>query len=210
LTLDNCLNVVQAASVSLRGWDYPHIASQARDDSGIERFENFIQSWTDWFDHREFWRMYTSSQFLHYRAIHEDWQERGFGGGGPRARGLDPNARLLGVMGTVWFLTEVCEFLSRLVLQGQLYQPGAAVSIKLENSEGRTLWIEDQMRMPFIYDRATNAASITFARNLAPAELADPKQVAAEAIRYFFDRFGWRPSEEQLTGDINQLYDLHQ
>jgi hypothetical protein len=111
-------------------------------------------------------------------------------------------------MGAVWFLTEVYEFLSRLVSQGQLYQAGVAVNIQLHNTERRTLWIEDPMRAPFMYDRTTSAPSITFTDNPAAAKLADPKRTAAEAIRYFFDRFGWKPTTEQLMGDINKLYQL--
>jgi hypothetical protein len=211
LTLDDCFNVVQSASVSLRGWDYPHIASGARNESGLERFENFMQSWTDWLNHREFRRMYTSSQFLHYRALHEDWRTRDYGGGRPLIFGdgsSEMDEPLLGVMGTVWFLTEVCEFLSRLVLQGGLYQEGVAIIIKLENTAGRSLFVDDTMRAPFMYRRATSAPSITYTRSASPAELVDPKTLAAEVIRYFFDRFGWKPPAEQLTADINQLYQL--
>ena len=206
LTLNKCFTVVQASSVSLRGWDYPHIASGARDDSGIDRFEHFVQSWTDWLNHREFWRMYTSSQFLHYRALHEDWRSRDFGGGRPPVFGSEVDQPLLGVTGTIYSLTEVCEFLSRLILQSELYQAGVTVNIGLENTAGRELVVDEPMRAPFMYARTTDAASITYIANISPAEVIDPKTLAAKILRYFFERFGWDPPEEQLMADINKLY----
>jgi hypothetical protein len=207
LTLNSAQQAVRQSSVSLRGWDYPHVPSRTGNDTAIERHDKFVQAWVDWMNHREFWRMYTSSQFIHYRALHEDWRDRDqFGQSGwDRA----PEGPVLSVLGNLWLIVEVCEFLARLAAQVGLYEDGARLSIQLHSGPAsRALWIDDYRRFPFNYNRTTNAATITFERQLSHVELASPRTIAAEAARYLFDRFGWNPTEDQLVADIDKLYHL--
>ena len=69
----------------------------------------------DWMAHREFWRMYESSQFLHYRSVQEDWRERDtWFGQEPTRRGERVAGPVLGVINNLWLFVEVFEFLSRL------------------------------------------------------------------------------------------------
>lgn len=61
-TLKDCRAAVEAASVRLRGWDYPHIDPPPYDyvyDNG------WIQSGSDFGNHVELWRFYQSGQFIH-------------------------------------------------------------------------------------------------------------------------------------------------
>jgi len=207
LSLNACEDVISQSAVRLRGWDYPHIPGRRGDDTGIERHDKFVQGWVDWMNHREFWRMYTSSQFLHYRALHEDWVERNQLVQNT-TQGI-PETPVLGVLTNLWLIVEICEFLSRLVSQRGLYQDGVGLSLQFHSGpEARTLWIEDPMRVPFTYDRTTSATVISFERTVTPAEVADPKTLAAEVARHIFDRFGWEPSDEQLAYDIDKLYHL--
>ena len=64
--------VVERSSVSIRGWNYPHVSRRSDDYGGIANGENFVESWTDWDGFIEFWRMYRSSQFLSYFCLRSD------------------------------------------------------------------------------------------------------------------------------------------
>ena len=86
--LAECREAVEKASISFRGWDYPHIPRRMDDDDNVAAGDNYYEGWTNWWNHIEFWRMYQSGQFLNYFAVHEDW------------------------------LTEVFQFLSRLTAAG--------------------------------------------------------------------------------------------
>lgn len=212
LTLDQCLRVTQEAEVQLRGWYYPHVPRRVDADSGIRRMDRYVESWTDWMGHRDLWRMYESSQFLHYRALKEDWRQLDtFMPDSAPTSGREPiELPVLGVVNNLWLLVEVFEFLARLHQRG-LYGPGADVSLQLHRGtvdDERTLWIEDQRRMPFSYPRTNGAAVLTYKRTFAPAEVVERKQRAAEAARFFFDKFGWTPSDDQLAKEIDDLYRL--
>jgi hypothetical protein len=72
LSLQECRDVVRANAVSLRGWDYPHISNN---QDALHVRKNSFEGIVDWHDHIEFWRMYQSSQFVHYVALDDDWTE---------------------------------------------------------------------------------------------------------------------------------------
>jgi hypothetical protein len=208
LTLVQAQEVVERSTVSLRGWDYPHIPRRTGDDTGIDHLENCVQNWVDWQDHREFWRMYTSSQFLHYRAIHEDWRERSRWAERPPTRwGRVLEGPVLAVLGNIWVIAEIFEFLARLVRSG-LYADGVEVTVQLMNTRGRLLYIEETARTPFSYDRSTQAESITYQVTMSAMDTQDPKVQTATAVNYIFDRFHWIPNAEQLAKDIEELYQL--
>ena len=207
VTLDRCFSLVNANSVSLRGWDYPHIPHRQGTDTAVERHDSFVEGWTDWYDHREFWRMYASTQFLHYRALYEDWPERGMHRN-PAGVGR-PEQPTLGVTSNLWLIAEVFEFLSRLTGSAAMYRAGVDVSIGLiSGSTGRLLAIEDQRRMPFAYDRVTHAQRIVWERTLSPSQTAEPRKLAQLTAERLFDRFGWTPAAGQLTSEIDNLYAL--
>lgn len=213
LSLERCQRAVQVAEVSLRGWNYPHFPRREGEDTGFERKGTFIEAWTDWMSHREFWRMYTSSQFLHYRAINEDWREREQWGGDVRvaaSHGTDP---VLGIINNLWLVAEVFEFLSRLHQKAGLYSQGVDVSLQLHqgfslSEQGRVLWADDPGRFPLGYGRRSNAPVLEYRRRLSPGDTAQPKNQAIRATQYLFDKFGWSPSAELLQRDIETLYIL--
>lgn len=208
LTLTEAQEAVERSSVSLRGWNYPHIPRRTGDDTGIDRLANCVQNWVDWQNHREFWRMYTSSQFLHYRALHEDWREHSdWGDRPPTSWGRVLEGPVLSVLGNIWLVVEVFEFLSRLARNG-LYADGVEVSVELINTRGRLLYTEDASRTPFSYDRTTQATSVSYEVTLTAAETQEPKQRAITAVNHIFDRFGWSPNAQQLEKDVEELYQL--
>lgn len=74
--------------------------------------------------------MYQSGQFIHYRALREDWtQEDSWI---PKEFKLAP-MKFLGVLSTIYLITEIFEFLSRIGNEG-LCKEGVNVSIVLEKT----------------------------------------------------------------------------
>jgi len=115
---------------------------------------------------------------------------------------------LLGVTGsTVYQLTEIFEFLRRLVNEG-LYDEGVAVKISLNNIMDRELWIEDIVRRaPFFTPHKTGAAKFDFSEAYSKEQImSQSKEIAMSVIKMIFERFGWdNPSSEALEQDQNNL-----
>lgn len=204
IQLSKCKELVEKNSLHLRGWDYPHVSHRQGDDSKLEVGANYWQSWLDWKgeNHKEFWRMYQSTQFIHYLALREDWLD------GYRQRNImsdDSYVREgegLGVVATTYQITEIFEFLTRLMTDG-LYESGVKVSIALHNTRNRSLLVDSSHRIGFSYLRQTSADIIPFEGTYSKEEIMEKaKDKAFDAIVYFFERFGWEsPNIEVIKSD---------
>jgi hypothetical protein len=189
LSLAQCRSAVEGSSVNLRGWDYPHVPQQNNDRGGVLPSGDFQEGWINWWNHIEFWRMYRSRQFLHYLALREDWFEESDWAKN-LAKEILPGQRL-GTGGAVNQITEIFEFLSRLGRAG-LYVDGVQVSISLENTENRELWVDSSKRMPFSFPRKTGAKKIEIRRKVNPDDfIAKTTEIALSAVSELFDQFGW-------------------
>ena len=198
LALERCRHLVEQSNVRLRGWDYPHVSTRNDDEGSFEYCGNYVESWTDWGHHPEFWRFFKSTQFLHYRAIAEDWVD----GDDNRRRPSGPH---ISVTGAIYSITEILEFLFRLHRNGA-YESGAQVNISIENSAQRELWISDPMRMPFSYPRATGAQRVVLNRELASDDLKrSSPELSIMLCQEFFDNFGWQPDPNQIIADREKL-----
>ncbi|WLD99926.1 hypothetical protein PX860_22900 [Agrobacterium leguminum] len=200
ISIAEAKQIVESSSVSLRGWDYPHISIRDDDTGGTEYFAEFVQNWCDWHHHREFWRMYKSGQFLHYKSIREDITND---------ENVPKHGPVIGIGGLIFTVTEVVEFAHRLFRHG-LHERGSQIEFTLGQSRGRKLWVDDPNRMPFTSPRATSSNSITVERSLDASHLlaGDPKESARSMLVEIFDAFGWRPSADQLQSKQDQLYSL--
>lgn len=200
-SLGSCKDIVEKNTVELRGWDYPHFPRRSGDDTGLEPAERHYIGWIDWNKHKEFWHIYQSGQFLHYVALREDWLEEDDWHHN-LAEKIKPGSSL-GIIGSVVYqMTEIYEFLSRLGNTG-VYDEGVRVSITLNNTQNRELWIEDNMRAPFFSPYKTGAEKIEFKKDYSKEQIiTTPKELALEVILYIFDHFGWHnPPIETLKKD---------
>lgn len=196
LKLPQCKEIVEKNSIELRGWDYPHIPKRMGNDTGFDPGQNYWEAWLDWegYHHKEFWRMYQSGQFIHYLGLYDDWFENG------QTNSMWQNESekikqgdVLGITGTTYLITEIYQFLLRLTAQN-IYDEGVNVSISLNNTAGRQLYVDSYSRMPFSYTRKTSAQNIVFSKVYSKSEiLQDPKELALQTIIYFFERFNWSP-----------------
>lgn len=203
--LAECKNIVEKNAVSLRGWQYPFFPDSTNEKYGLDTANLYYQGWIDVGMHKEFWRMFQSGQFLHYAALREDWfQEDSWSG--DLAQRVKPMT-CLGVTGsTVYQLTEIFLFLSRLAQHG-LYDEGVNVAITLANVRGRHLWLEDPMRIGFSVEYRTDAENIKFQNSYNKTDVIErPDDLALEATRFVFDRFGWHnPPIDTLKQDQTNL-----
>jgi hypothetical protein len=205
LDLGACREAIEENSVRLRGWDYPHVPRRQNEQSGAQPCGDYYEGWVDWQQHKEFWRMYRSHQFLHYLALREDW----YGESdwmSDEIKQITPGT-VVGVIGTVVYqTTEIFEFLTRLV-RNNLYPDGVLADISLDNMKGRQLRIEDPMRGDFRAARATGAETIKVERKCSADELKRKSQeIARGAIVEIFDHFGWhKPPLDQIKLDQEKL-----
>lgn len=195
-----CLGIVQRASVSLRGWDYPHLPSR---DDDISILNDSAEARTDWGQHLEYWRMFETSQFIHLRALHEDWRDAD-----AYATGLvhDPGM-VLGIGTNTWLLAEIFEFLARLAADG-LYGYGVEVAVELHGAQVRELWVDSPDRAPLAFSRRSDVNVITYRRKLRNVEIFEQKVRAAEAAQHIFERFRFVISDRQVLEMIEELYSL--
>lgn len=201
LNLSQCKELVDKNAIHLRGWDYPHTPGRVGDDTALEPGDNYWQGWLDWEgeNHKEFWRMYQSSQFIHYLGLREDWlTDFQIQNMWNRDTEKFSAGQALGVVVTTYQITEIFEFLSRLMTDG-LYEEGVNVSITLNNTQDRRLIVDQFQRVGFSTPRKTSSETITFAKQYTKEEITtDSRGKALGAIVHFFERFGWNPPNVEV------------
>lgn len=156
--LDNRFNftelksIVEMCAVSLRGWDYPHL-----DRQNTFNRSGYLESYCE-FDYLiEYWRLYRSGKFIHLFGMREDGLRespvsdrfRLYGG---TSATLPSGLRGLGVISTVYSLTEIFEFGIRLAKHGVL-KTGCSISLDLFGLQNRMIFFEEpsrDLRRPYI------------------------------------------------------------
>lgn len=204
-SLGECKEIIEKNRVALRGWDYPHFPQRTGNDTGLEPAESHYVGWIDWNNHKEFWHMYQSGQFLHYIALREDWLEEDTWN--PNLAEKIKTGSSLGIIGSVVFqMTEIFEFLARLG-SAEIYDEGVTISISLNNTQNRELWVEDKMRAPLFSQYKTGADNIGYSNEYSKEQIiTSSKDLAIEAIIYIFDHFGWHtPPIETIKRDQENL-----
>ena len=183
--------IIQKNSVRLRGWDYPHIDRQnpPRNDN-----DSVGQEYA-WDTHLEVWRFFKSGLFVHYFAIFGEWRDQS------KLWPADPEwkeGRDFGYVSAVYSLVEIFEFAARLALS-----PAGAeimrVDIDIHGLKGRTLASSDQTILLWGEHR-TDTSEWNYFREYSRTDLiARPRELAAEAARDLFARFGLNISPEVVT-----------
>jgi hypothetical protein len=178
-----CWQIMEDSQVSLRGWNYPHI--------GRERIagHEWIESSTDLEQHVDFWRFYQSGQFIHYRAVKEDI--------------LFPQKKILGMLSTLYTLTEIFEFAGRLA-DRDILRPGGDIYIQLHGMNGRELAEEDRhFAKPYV----AGVDPIIFHKTFDQYTLiAERDELAVNAAIHVFEMFNWEtPTKSILAEDQRKL-----
>ena len=190
--------LVDENKLMLRGWDFPHLdpARQLVDT-------DWIGSGIDWGDIKEYWRLYLSGQFVHYRAMIEDyhevsWRSSAFPGGKPD--------KYLEIISTLYTITEVYEFAKRLTTKEALGS-AAEISITLSDTQGRVLVYSDIGRRFLERNHVSSKPQISSTRIVSAAELAaTASQLALTTTVDIFEQFNWLgPPIQLLEEDQKKL-----
>jgi hypothetical protein len=183
--------VVEKNSVRLRGWDYPQIDDQSQPLRGRDWVgQEFARQ-----DEIEVWRLYTSGQFVHFFTIWGDWRDHSTVW--PPEPGWKPG-RFLYYIPTVYSFVEIWEFAARLALS----PAGAAsmrVELQLHGLQGRRL-VSTDVAVPLSGVYVTQMPDWNHLWEGSQTELISrPRELAAEAARDLFARFGLELSLEILS-----------
>lgn len=195
LNFQQCAELVSNHRVSIRGWDYPHISNRRDNEGGHDRGRNYYESWCDWWNQAEFWRMYKSAQFISYNAIEGDVSNVNPLGG----------SRFLDLVDTVYTITEHVEFAHR--LYGNLNcTDGIRLSISLRNTLGRHL-VAGRGRIPFYEDKTSGSPDIEIEKLISMRDLVERHEaIAIDILLELFDYFGWNPDRSQVENDQARFY----
>lgn len=178
-----CKSFIRDNRVTLRGWDYPHFDEKTEPTCGL----NFVEQFTDWENYIEGWRFYQSGQFVHCAALREDWFEA------RKVLALIPDIppnEYLSIIGTVYSITEMYEFASRLAAKGFLGDT-CEIRIILRNTKDRKLVPLDPSR-DFYEGYQTSLEELPRSVELATTDLmARSAEIALEHVAWLYQRFNW-------------------
>ncbi len=197
--LEDCKKIVAKNAVLLRGWDFPHVPRREGEDTGLLPGDGYYEGWTNWGIHKELWRFYQSAQFICYRGLWEDWIDEDIIRPEPLA-----GQKQLSVLGTIYQVTEIYEFLVGLARDG-IYTEGLSILIALYETEQRELEL-DGARAPFMWPRKTAASNIIYEIRHSETDLVESSmELAVDAILHIFQRFEWTASKELIKKEQEEL-----
>jgi len=191
--IGSLLPLVERSSVSLRGWDFPHIDRRKQPHIDVD----WVGQELDWEHHVELWRLYQSGQFVHIGGMWEDWRDQS--SLWPPDRTWKAGNRL-GVIDTTFRFIEIFEFAARLC-QTEAGDERVRISVTLSGLKGRTLVLDSPYRIPFLEEYKAGIAELPYEVELSRADLiAAPREHALEPTARLFARFGWNAGRDMLKG----------
>jgi len=192
--------LVHRLSVTLRGWDFPHIDVQNLPMFGKDQ----VMQDVDWKEYIEVWQMYQSGQFYYNGAMRYDWAED-VTGWVPKPP-LYSEAKILGIGDTVARFTEVFRFASGFALS-EAGDEEIYVSVGLGGLEGRYLWMDHYRGLPFRRGQRCSMKEYIQAQAFTRSELAaDGDSIALDWAAEVIKRFGENPPRqalERLRGEFS-------
>lgn len=187
--------LVERHTVSLRGWNFPHLSRESKERG---HGTNWVASWTTFWGHIEYWRFYQSTQFLYLGSVREvtseDWLaklRKDAKSHLRHVRDVDVSQipGFFSISNFIWNITEYFEFASRLA-QAQLYQDEVTISVDLRNVKDFVLTTDSMRSLDHLY--SLSSSSISRAVTVSATELvAGAAEQAENMIAWFFERFGW-------------------
>ena len=185
------LPIVQKNSVQLRGWDYPHIDL----NHPPERGSDWVGQEFEWDHEIEVWRLYQSGQFIHFFPLAGEWRDQS--SFWPAEPGWSWGKHLYYV-NTIYSFLEIFEFAARLA-QSPAGSATMHVEIGLHDLKGRRLIGED-IRVMLHGAYHTEMSEWKHPWTGSQTDLISrPRELAAEAARELFLRFGLNVSLDTLS-----------
>ncbi|NQV16639.1 hypothetical protein HQ531_14345 [bacterium] len=191
ISLKESWDIVETSVVFLRGWDYPHIDLEHK-EHGVD----FIGSSADFGSSKEYWRLYQSGMFIHHFACMEDYEIDPGNVSSFSARTPSPSGKYLGIIATLYTLTEIFLFVSRLAAKGVL-DPSCEISIELHGMKDRQLIFFDLMRhlrSGYICD----ILNLPFSKTYSIPEITSSYAENARIVfTWIMERFKWTSITEK-------------
>lgn len=179
-TPQQCWEIAAAAQVGYRPYAvYPYLRERERDYE-----QDWVQYGGDSGQGLQFWRFYQSGQFIHHFAMSEDVLD-------------EQGMRVLNALNTLYTLTEITKFASRLAFRDVL-EPDALVRVELHNVEGRTLVGARGALLEGGPYAAGNDPVVWRATPSSLALIATSNEIAVDAAISMFAQFGWRDVSRDL------------
>jgi hypothetical protein len=200
-TLPECWKIIESCSVSLRGWNYPHV-----DRDGRANGSDWISSWCDFNGYLEYWRFYQSAQFLHLKSFWED-TDLAKPSQRPRSRAPEtaaPPSGFVDITELLCTVTEIYEFSARFAQAAKIDTP-LSVAIGMVNVKNRILTAQFPKAWWGHYPVVEDA--LEHRREIAVDQLiAQSAEIAMEEAVWFFHRFQWNsPNMSALQSDQRKL-----
>lgn len=196
LSLPETERQLRACQVSFRGASFPLI-KQGAVQIGIDYIEHSFSS--PGFAFHEAWRFYQSGQLLLYRSLSEDWAKEA---------GHDPGfekGTVLAILSTLYFVSEVFEFSSRLAQQGIL-APEGFIQVNLVGIKERRLifWGGDRA----LFDTYTcNIGELPRSWTLTGEQIAaEGRDLAFDHFLWIMQRFGYDAKSEVYKPDQEKFF----
>lgn len=207
-SLGQCFKIIEKNRVSLRGWDYPHLSNHQKERG---QGTNWVASWSSFMGHREYWRFYQSTQFLHLFSVREATED------GWRTKLQTQTAShlshmdhinwnnvpgFISLLNFIYCATEIVEFAARLC-QSEVYKGELDITIQLNKIKGFVLTTEwDRVWLEY-YSASEDMLGKTWTID-SGSLIADSAQYSLDVVVWFFERFGWlNPTIAVLRKDID-------
>lgn len=198
-SLSKCMEIIEKNQIRLRGWPYPYISPS---DKGRENGTNWVSSWADRVQ-LEYWRFYQSTQFIHLFSLSEENHEF--------KEKLESNLKFhtehdlskvegyLSFLNTIYTITEIFEFLIRLILS-DVYKEVIFITIELfhinnfviSDTEGRIIDIHKYSQDKPIKVEYQNEVKVILAKG---------SEISLNLILELFDQFSYTPPKEIVKED---------
>lgn len=188
----NLQEILEKNQVNLRGWSFPHIPKEDRDDCKKPySIENGVEFYTSWQNMLEIFRLYQSGQFLAKFALREDTL------GEVHGKKLDAG-KYLDFLGLIYRITEIVSFIKNLIENTDI--EGGRLTIELHKVKDRELEsIFSQNILSFEAGYVCRMNKISTTQEFDREKISNKYlEVGLEFIKVIFDDFNWRNYSEQM------------
>jgi hypothetical protein len=197
MSLSELYPLLVRAHLDYRGWEFPYVTRQmpnrGNDWIGFEIQEQWAL---------QAWRFFQSGQFVAHVGVLEDWTDKR-----EDSKVLEGTySKLLATREVIYRLTEIFGLASRLAMTDVYHdEQTVVVDLRLCNIQNRQLYGREIHLLPSLHGYITSADDIPCPTQLLAKEdvIARPHELARDAARYIFERFGYNPSD-QLLASIQQ------
>lgn len=195
LTIEDCQKLVKEYKVSLRGWDYPAVRDKIDE---FFRGQNCAEGLADYNRHIEIWRLYQSTQFVHYLNFWEDWIENVQWRYGFTLEKETSSRNVKEVLMTLYTVTEIFEFASRLASKG-IFEKELKISIKLHGTAERSLVLSPNSLAMLYKDYKCMKNPIWISRQVSTDHLmANSANLSMDATVEIFKDFNWNIQPDSI------------